>query len=222
MNTALIEGVDGNVAVRASSIPGAGAGLFYCGDVPIDPGKLLICYGGTPDLGAHLHDCDYDYKRSIWQHHGGKWKHTVVDGRDDSGCLLAIRNRNTGINSNTITFTSKTLFNMTPRDWKMFTAEYTGVQWVPGVYDNVCNTTNLSRFINDSCGNFLNAMAGGGNCIVTRVRIYPGDELFCDYGVSYWKSKGLRKSELQKPKPCVALPYYRTADRRRARIHSIV
>ena len=48
-------------------------------------------------------------------------------------------------------------------------------------------------------------MAGGGDHIVTRVRIDPGDELFCDYGVSYWKSKGLRKSELQKPKPCVAL-----------------
>tara|TARA_B110000046_G_scaffold176696_1_gene202643 strand:- start:441 stop:962 length:522 start_codon:yes stop_codon:yes gene_type:complete len=138
--------------------------VFYIGNDVIRNGQLLGFYGGCKPQG----DSDYCFQ-------GGR------DAIDPEGRLLM----QSGVTKNTHAWSSE--------QWKLETADDYGIDWISGD-----GKSNWTRFMNHACGSFLNVrMAsnsverfGRAYAFYAGALIYPGDELFFDYGFGYFQSQG--------------------------------
>lgn len=201
-----------NIQIRTSSIQNrfAGAGVFYTGDKPIPKNTLLCKYGGH-------NRCVYDaLERANITDTGQNCEYLAGPGRDardpDGGLLF--KSESGGKWHNVIKMEPE-LRKWTKHDWEQLPKDAYGVEWIKGSYKNIdgteCrNTTNFARFINHAGGKWLNAqMVTEGNKpaygIFSKEWIYPGDEIFYNYGASYWSCRGLPPKDLDLPDPKLAL-----------------
>jgi hypothetical protein len=150
--------------VRASTICGAGGGLFT--DAPIKKGVYIGRYKGIRvPIDVALHP---DYVRGYLMRVGS----AMVDGRDPEGRLKVRCGTETCLVD---------VHGYTESDWRMLSGH--GVEWI--------GQANLMRFINAPTAahpaNLILTSKSGYTGFKTSRDIREGEELIANYGPSYWK-----------------------------------